>query len=519
MRRQEIQLLARARRGDVLARCEVGRRYLLGINGFPRHVTTGIEYLTHPSLAQTTLGAEILCECLSLHELIERAQLPALELAALSENASAQYKLGVWLMLREGPSRIALKWLQAAARANHPMAERMRNALPRGALDGEIGDAIELIACITDAIDEDVVGLMRLVVRDALETADMQALTRGLRQLLAASRTEVEDIEDLVAEAVLAAERVGHRFSGLDAKRIETSLGACALNGDHHAAFLLGRALCGLPCGAFRPTDLVSGVNIRRGTALLLRAADAQCEEAWLHLYRLNANPRSSVANPEMARFFLEKAATLGQAEAQRRIGALQLREAHTLEQTEAAISWLYQAAAQHDDLALQLLRSLLLPVEGSEEQASSALDSLRQEDPLLATRLRLARSFGLTKLEALSMDPVAGVRPWGLVVVRNPFITQTRLAAPRAIPAVCTRALEELRRAAVQFAHARQDVSMAEGDLRRRALRQRRLMARHAIDPDLFFASATSDDLDARRVGPKWAFRQRQTLRRALAL
>ena len=30
MRRQDIQLLAAARQGDVAARCEVGRRYLLG---------------------------------------------------------------------------------------------------------------------------------------------------------------------------------------------------------------------------------------------------------------------------------------------------------------------------------------------------------------------------------------------------------------------------------------------------------------------------------------------------------
>jgi hypothetical protein len=46
MRRQDIQLLAGARQGDIRARCEVGRRYLLGIEGFPRHTATGLDYLT-----------------------------------------------------------------------------------------------------------------------------------------------------------------------------------------------------------------------------------------------------------------------------------------------------------------------------------------------------------------------------------------------------------------------------------------------------------------------------------------
>ena len=48
MRRQNILLLAQARHNPT-ARCEVGRRYLLGIEGLPRHVATGIEYLTHSS--------------------------------------------------------------------------------------------------------------------------------------------------------------------------------------------------------------------------------------------------------------------------------------------------------------------------------------------------------------------------------------------------------------------------------------------------------------------------------------
>ena len=52
MRRQDIQLLASARKGDTVSRCEAGRRYLSGSDGFPKHLRTGIEYLTHPSVAK-----------------------------------------------------------------------------------------------------------------------------------------------------------------------------------------------------------------------------------------------------------------------------------------------------------------------------------------------------------------------------------------------------------------------------------------------------------------------------------
>ena len=50
MRRQDIQLLATARQGDAAARCEVGRRYLLGVDGFTRHVASGLDHLQQPNV-------------------------------------------------------------------------------------------------------------------------------------------------------------------------------------------------------------------------------------------------------------------------------------------------------------------------------------------------------------------------------------------------------------------------------------------------------------------------------------
>jgi hypothetical protein len=163
-------------------------------------------------------------------------------------------------------------------------------------------------------------------------------------------------------------------------------------------------------------------------------------------------------------------------------------------------------------------LRSLVLPLAWSDEEAALAIAQVRPVDPCLATRLALSRAFGLTKLEALTVDPVDGLRPWGLVVGRNPFISQVRLSAPRAIPANSTPALDTARQAAAFFGQSRVCSDAVEGDLRARSLRQRRLFDRLDLDDTMFFSDASSMTLESLRLGTKWAFRARQPLTQALA-
>ena len=131
---------------------------------------------------------------------------------------------------------------------------------------------------------------------------------------------------------------------------------------------------------------------------------------------------------------------------------------------------------------------------------------------------MALARHYGLTKLEALCVDPADGLRPWGLVVGRNPFISQIRLSAARAIPALDEAALDALRRAAAFYAHAQREAPLFEGDLRRRTRRLRRAFERHGVAEAMFFAQASATTLEALRLGSKWAFRAREPLQSALA-
>jgi TPR repeat protein len=261
-------------------------------------------------------------------------------------------------------------------------------------------------------------------VRRALDEPDLKALLRTLSLAMALIESVTAALAELCSVVIVRAEAAFHPLQGVDPKRVESCLDFQSSRGDRNAAFCLGRALCGIAVGVLSPLSLTAGQNMRKGVALLLRAADAGCQEAWLHLYRMHADHRLSVANPQMARFCLEKSALSGQSEAQRKLGALVLRGSASLSESEQAIHWLQRAARSNDAHAGHLLKSLVLPVAGCDTEANSAIELVRRDDPWLAVRMELARHFGLTRAEALCVDPSQGIRPWGLVVGKNPFIS-----------------------------------------------------------------------------------------------
>ncbi|MEP7298373.1 MAG: hypothetical protein ABI702_19485 [Burkholderiales bacterium] len=514
MRRQDVQLLALAKQGDTAARCEVGRRYLTGADGFPHHVATGIDYLMHPNVRELPLAARVIAEGLSLEDILQLRQEDALARAAAAGSAIAQVKLGVWLCVRHQRIDDGTRWLALAATSGHDAARQALEALQQPG-DHAMPDLLRRLTASGD-LDGPVIAV--IAARDALGARELATLAATLRTALALNAGITAELAELIAAAVQLAEESNATLPGVAADAIETALDMRTSRGDRDAAYALGRALCGIACGALAPEALASGPNMRKGVALLLRAADAGRDEAWLHLYRLHGDHSLSVANPQMARFCLEKAALGGQVEAQRKLGALMLRASDSLADSEQAIQWLHQAAESHDVHARRLMKSLVLPLEGSDADAAAAIELVRHDDPWLAVRLQLSRQFGLTKLEALCVDPADGMRPWGLVVGKNPFISQIRLSAARAIPSMSTAAMDALKRAASFFGQASRDAMAFEGDLRRRSLRQRRAFERHGLDEAMFFATATSMTLEALRLGPKWAFRAKEPLQLALA-
>lgn len=512
MRRQDIQLLAAARQGSPAACCEVGRRYLLGIEGFQRHARTGLDYLTRPAVRESSCAIFAIADGLSLHEALELEQLDTLKQAAGAGHPAALCKLGAWHLTRPTGLAEAKRCLQLAAAAGSSHA---RLVLQQGRSDASaIATAAELSERLGDcgAIDAPAV-LTRALLR-ARAAQDLAGLRWCLGMVARWQRLRCATAAESIVDAVDLAERGAHELDELPFEFIAEALEQRSLQSDARAQFALGRLLCGIPCGALKPRWGARGLNLRKGAALLLRAADAGEMHAWIHLHRLSSDHRCSVANPQMARFFLEKAAAKGDAESQRRLGASLLREASTIDASEQALAWLHSAARHGDLHAIRLLQSLVLPVPGDDDEAREAAVVISRSSPWLAARLEVSRHFGLTRLEALAMDPAQGQRPWGLVVGPNRFVRKVHLAAPRAVPALGTPAAQALQDAARLFATSDPD----EGPQHRTRM-LRHLCAKHAIDDSIFFAAATADVLASLRSGTRWAFKQRDVLRSALLM
>ena len=515
MRRQDIQLLASARQGNVAAKTEVGRKYLVGADGFTRHVATGLEYLTHPSLRNVPEVSKVIAESLTLPEIFRFSQEEALQMAATAGSTSAQLKLGVWKVVRYPDGGDGVRLLSSAAQKGHRGAAAGLGALQQSS--GDEGLANFLAATSSSEAGLGSAEIVTLAAEEALNKRDVAAAARCLRVALRLMAEPTDAIAAHVLALVTLAEEASDALE-LPASSVQACLERKCVYGDYSGAYTLGRALCGFRCGSIESSSLVTATNFRKGAALLLRAADGGSADAWLDLYRVLGDHELSVANPQMARFCLEKSADCNNAEAQRKLGASLLRESNSLKESEHGIGWLFNASRQGDEIARRLLQSLVIPLPGSHTETKLALDVVAEEAPWLAVRLQLSRDFGLTKLEALTVDPAAGAREWGLVIGQNPFISQRLVASPRAVPAITDEALARLRTAADFFAQLRREGSTVEGDLRHRSRTQRTVFAKHQLSEEMFFAQVTSTQLAALRDGPKWAVRVKDLLREALA-
>jgi len=478
------------------------------------HLAQGLEHLEHPALANSPLAALIVAEHLPLHEIVRAGHLPTLKRAAAVGSVPAWIKLGVWSWLTEASATPAIAWLTKAGELGDPLARRLLRAADRGPR-AKFG---AFLACLRGNTAFDLEALLQQAIGLALENGHGPLVGHLLGAAAQLPLSASSPLSALVCEALWRAQALAGFELSCAPTDIERVLDTGAHRASPCAALLLGRALCGLDVVADRPSSLTEHANMRKGAALLLRAADAGYGEAWMLLYRVHSDPSASVANPQMARFCLEKSAAIGDPSAQRLLGALLLRSASTIEDNERAIHWLHEAAGQGDGHARSILRSLVLPVSGPESLAEEVIDAIHRDDPWLAWRLRVAREFGLTRLEALSVDIASGVRGWGLLVGPNPFVVQAKLAAPRAIPALTVRALSRLHEAAGLMRQMRPISGAFGGDLRQRTVRLRRRLAHHAVADDLFFARGSASMLDRLRSGAKWAFHERDTLRQALA-
>ena len=509
MRRDNIRLRALARSGDLAAKIKLGGFYLQGVLDFPRNIKLALEYLSSPALRFRNDVAVLICSHLDILEIIEYSQVENLRKAAALDNG-ARIKLITLLIIRKNLQELEY-W---AGRNDSVLCEETRQMLQQ-CPDLDLGRALFSIA---EKHDIPCLDIIAAEARAALNEGDYGRAEQALSLVAPDAQCMPHAVYDVIAKMVTVADESGRKLEKIPPALIEASREHSTATNDRNACYLLGRMLAGLKTEFIGASHPARSVNLRKAIALLLKAADNGRAQAWMDLFHLCSDYRSSVGNPSMARFFLEKAAASGIAEAKRRLGALTLKEAKTIEHMEKGLSLLYESSIHGDRLANGIIKTLVLDVNGCEEEANSGIEEVQQIAPLLATRLRLARHFGLTKLEALSINPSTAIRPWGLVVERNLHIKKGNLSEPRAVPAASRKALETIRNAAMEFAPHGEIADLLEGSLRARALKQRRVFQKVNLRENLFFSQANSTQRDALRIGTRWAQHQKKFLDQALA-
>lgn len=518
MRRPDAQLISRARRGDIAACLEAGRKYLQGTSGFPRHVPLGLEYLQHAEAIRAEDAQQLIIESLDLHEIAVHGRIATLHQAAQAGRVTAQVKLAVWVSLTAVAAEEAMRWFRSAAASGDKASTDVLTRCSAGETVDE--QVVAGLRCLKQLPGIGWPELLAFVMDRALTRQEPQLLFRALALSLELGALPAPDLADKVFEALMYASRLPDVSISADRRTMEDLLDDCVARGNSGAALMLGRALSGSDFGALGWRSLVPSQNFRKASALLMRAADGGHGDAWIRLYEIHSNHNGSVANPPMARFCLEKAAAGGVVSAQRRLGATILRSSATLREVEQGMHWLFLAAQAGDEHAQCLLRTFVLPVQGADEDARRGLDAVAQSSRDLAVRLQVARDFGLTKLEAMTVDLLDGLRDWGLVVGRNPFIRHARLSAPRAVPAVSASVLQELRRTVAQVAGGGLRGAAFQGfDLRHRTVRVKQVLHAHGLEESMFFGKARSSDLDVLRGGGRWAREAKAELNAAMEL
>lgn len=510
MRREDLRLRQLAKAGDIEACLKLGEIYLRGSAAIAKNIHIGIYYLRLAIPKDHGRIASCFAKNLSLREIVDEDLIIFLKRAAEVDEI-AKLKLSAWHFLRCEPD-IGAYWLR---RCNVKLIEQSEINIPQELSIGRILDSLQAIQ-VLDPGD-----VSCIVASEARSELDENRLDVSIKIISTLSKVRLSVSPDLalhqlICDIVAYAEKYKHDLGSLPTSLIEQSLERCSTNGDLNACHLLGRSLAGYPCGHLPANRLVRSQNLRKSVALLLRCGDAGMPIAWLHLFRICSDYRSSVANPTMARFCLEKAAKQGSAEAERCLGIIILRESFDVGTMANGIKLLHSSAGKGDSFAKALLSSFVLPVIGQEEEAQAVISEIHRVSPVLAMRLRLARAFGLTKLEALSMNIAVIIRPWGLVLERNILIAKRKLSEPRAIPAINSYAMSCLDMASNLYLSKSQDSTIYEGSFRARSLQLRRLLQKTKVQEKIFFSTASSQERDAIRVGSKWAKMQKDTLNAA---
>jgi uncharacterized protein len=501
--RSELSLIRAARAGQATAQLMLGRRYLFGGAGLPKNLATALYWLDRAA-HQDEKDAWLLIGSHVPFETVQQTTQPS-KLCVWYERAFdagiAQAGLVLArLVLEQAPGAVsesmrskALRALQAAAQAGIAEAQWMlarhigdadatkslRHGLDASPTPPNL-DNDAMLEWAMRAAQSGVVEARYALADHAWASADRPAF---LKWALPLARSLVNAAGILNERDAGLVARCAHvLYEANDAANEAVQLWEHAAHaGDRGARFSLGLHYARMDANGRRMERMAGVANYKKAIRWLSLAAEQGVIDAWYALSKIYLKPECSQRSVADAQRYLERAAQAGHGTAQLELGMMIWRTRRDHPGNDlCALHWLQMARAQGVAEAATLIDKIAARADPA-PWAGAALQTLTHEArdayPLLSARIELAARFGLTRIEALLIEPADAICGDCLVVDIHTHHAQRPHGSRRLILVRDAEEREALDRIARLFDGIEPGPDGPEGSYRRRLYRLKTLL------------------------------------------
>ena len=501
--REELAVIRGARAGRAESQLALGRLYLFGSAGLPKSLPTALHWLDRAAQqgcaeAWQLIGNHIPLELardspqpvtgwyeraydaglvragLVYAQLVldaapdgaDASSLRAKALRALEDAARAGFADAQWLLAREHGAAPPPEADEPAVRA--PVASPDGQRWLRRAADSGVGAAQAAL------LEQD-----WNAGRWSAWLARALPLARGLCDADAAYGRTTDRLAPDEVQLLSRCARLVEANAAPHDVTPEELLGfweSAAAENDRHAQFALGLSCARMRIDGKRVPGSHGAANFKKAVRWLTLAGEQGLAEAWYALSRIYIKPEFSQRNVLEAQKYLERAAEMGYRDAQFECGNAAWRARRENENNDVrALFWLQKAAAQGCPKAAAALRKLAPRQPGAWRDLDRLLAGRDLAGhPLLAARLTLAVTFGLSRAEALLLDIRSADRGHCLVIdIRASYGRSRR----RLISVDTAQERQLLDRVAFAFENVDCGPGGPEGNYRQRLYRLRTLL------------------------------------------
>ena len=433
--REELTMIRGARAGQAVAQLALGKRYLFGGDGLPQSTATALHWLDRAA-RQDCEEAWLLIGSHVPYEVVAQSDNRALlcrwyERAFDAGVVQAGLVFARLLLAQDGKpvdadlQRKAIAALEAAAQAGLSDAQWLLAELVSSApsADAVLDDDARKWA--ERAASGGVMPAQQALAEQAWEAGDSAAflhwalpLAREIaRQQIRSAASEPSRVTAHglgIGDALLLSRcaQVLASQEDRDPDEVQLFWELAAQSGEEIAPFSLGLWLARMDESGARIKAGAGAASFKKSVRWLTLAGEQGKAGAWYALSRIYMKPEFSQRSVPDAQRYLERAAEMGHAAAQLECGVNAWRSRRDQEENDVrAAFWLQKAATQGISEAALLLEKVApraKPASWAQVAQTRLTREMMNGHHFLAARIELAACFGLTRAEALLLDPCA---------------------------------------------------------------------------------------------------------------